>query len=141
MTTTTLWEVLYDKVDQHLTDYPVARKRAGGVKNNTNYRVAIAEQNKPNVQLSGPGRVQVTSTASMSYDYVACKRFLDWLFGLGVLGKVKISSMFSHHHSSGASLWTGNWVSKFPKPIGVLPMWCRTKNKYQLPGNVLDLQL
>ncbi|PRD33734.1 UNVERIFIED_CONTAM: hypothetical protein NCL1_16760 [Trichonephila clavipes] len=56
MTTTTLWEVLYDKVDQHLTDYPVARKRAGGVKNNTNYRVAIAEQNKPNVQLSGPGR-------------------------------------------------------------------------------------
>ncbi|CAL1268066.1 unnamed protein product [Larinioides sclopetarius] len=44
-----------DKVDQHLTDYPVIRKRAGGAKN-MNYRIVIVEQNKPNVQLPGPGR-------------------------------------------------------------------------------------
>ncbi|CAL1285489.1 unnamed protein product [Larinioides sclopetarius] len=29
---------------------------AGGAKNNMNYRIAIVEQNKPNVQLPGPGR-------------------------------------------------------------------------------------
>ncbi|GFW02183.1 hypothetical protein TNCV_4144491 [Trichonephila clavipes] len=43
-----------DKVDQHLTDYPVARL-AGGVKNNMDYRIAIVEQNKPNVQLPDQG--------------------------------------------------------------------------------------
>ncbi|CAL1269763.1 unnamed protein product [Larinioides sclopetarius] len=75
-----------DKVDQHLTDYPVTRKRgkkyylkilfhlldqalynsfimyhsAGGAKNNLNYRITIVEQNKPNVQLPGPGRPSVS---------------------------------------------------------------------------------
>ncbi|GFS57816.1 piggyBac transposable element-derived protein 4 [Trichonephila inaurata madagascariensis] len=70
-----------DKVDEHRTNYPVARKRgkkyhqkiffhlpdqalynsfimynsAGGEKNNMNYRVAVVEQNKPNVQIPGPG--------------------------------------------------------------------------------------
>ncbi|GFV80663.1 piggyBac transposable element-derived protein 4 [Trichonephila clavipes] len=43
-----------DKVDQELTDYPVASKR-GGSKNYMNYRTAIVEQNKPSVQVPGPG--------------------------------------------------------------------------------------
>ncbi|GFR30229.1 hypothetical protein TNCT_736121 [Trichonephila clavata] len=33
---------------------------AGGVKNNMNCRIAIVEQNKPNVQLPGPGRPNVS---------------------------------------------------------------------------------
>ncbi|GFX63547.1 hypothetical protein TNCV_105541 [Trichonephila clavipes] len=48
------------KDDQHLTDYPVTKKRARGAKSNMNYRIEIAEQNKPNVQLSGPGHPSIS---------------------------------------------------------------------------------
>ncbi|GFU75540.1 carcinine transporter [Trichonephila clavipes] len=39
----------------------------------------------------------------MLYDYAACKRSLECLFGLGALGKIK----FVEHTRSSASLWGG----------------------------------
>ncbi|GFW11009.1 hypothetical protein TNCV_4459841 [Trichonephila clavipes] len=48
----------------------------------------------------------------MSYDYAACKRFFECLFGLGSLGKTLFLSAVSHRQSSGASLWGRNWTPK-----------------------------
>ncbi|GFS97703.1 hypothetical protein TNCV_2558631 [Trichonephila clavipes] len=41
--------------------------------------------------------------------------------------------------SSGASLWRRNWTSKLLVVIGIPPIGCRTKKRYQFPGNVLGL--
>ncbi|GFW69082.1 hypothetical protein TNCV_2919801 [Trichonephila clavipes] len=37
---------------------------------------------------------------------------------LGALGKIKSLSTISHHQSSGAFLWEGNWASKLLAAIG-----------------------
>ncbi|GFS64371.1 hypothetical protein TNCV_3955561 [Trichonephila clavipes] len=71
----------------------------------------------------------------MSYDYAACKRCSDCLFGLGALGKTKLLRSVSHLQGSSASLWRGNWASKLLAVIGIPPMWCHIKKIYQLLGN------
>ncbi|GFS77137.1 HTH_Tnp_Tc3_2 domain-containing protein [Trichonephila clavipes] len=75
-----------------------------------------------------------------SPDYVACKRSLECLFGLDALRKIKILSKVSHRQSSGAFLWGENWASKLFAVIGIRLIWCHTKKRYQLLGNVLRLQ-
>ncbi|GFT74025.1 hypothetical protein TNCV_3707611 [Trichonephila clavipes] len=52
----------------------------------------------------------------MSYDYTACKRSLECLFGLGALGKIKSQYRFA---SSGACLWRGNWALKLFAVTGI----------------------
>ncbi|GFV30005.1 hypothetical protein TNCV_3100821 [Trichonephila clavipes] len=69
----------------------------------------------------------------MSYDCVACKRSLESLFGLGALGKINFLRTILHRQSSGVSFPGGNWPSKLHAAIGIPPIWCRTKNRYQLP--------
>ncbi|GFV72571.1 hypothetical protein TNCV_4084711 [Trichonephila clavipes] len=59
----------------------------------------------------------------MSYDYTACERSRECLFGLGALGKIKILLQTLIVKSSGASLWVvkitcGNWYRL---------LWCRDK--------------
>ncbi|GFV67745.1 hypothetical protein TNCV_4624251 [Trichonephila clavipes] len=39
--------------------------------------------------------------------------------------------------SSGDSLYGGNWVSKLREAIGIPPIGCRTKERYQLPGSAM----
>ncbi|GFW47640.1 hypothetical protein TNCV_2828331 [Trichonephila clavipes] len=62
------------------------------------------------------------STAAMSYDYMASKRSLECLFDLKALAKIKFLSTTSHRQSSGASLWGGNWASKFLAVTGIAYM-------------------
>ncbi|GFV21866.1 hypothetical protein TNCV_4525531 [Trichonephila clavipes] len=63
----------------------------------------------------------------MSYDYTACKRSLECLFGLGALGKIKKPSAVSHRQSLGATLWGKNWVPKLTVVIGITYMMPREK--------------
>ncbi|GFU88063.1 hypothetical protein TNCV_1336321 [Trichonephila clavipes] len=71
----------------------------------------------------------------MSYDNTICKRSLECLFGLGALGKAKSQYRFTSSEllplgrKLDIKITCGNW---YP------PIWCRTKKRYQLPGNVLD---
>ncbi|GFW70903.1 phosphatidylinositol-glycan biosynthesis class F protein [Trichonephila clavipes] len=75
----------------------------------------------------------------MSYDYTPCKRSLECLFGLSVLGKMKSWYRFASselrclplERKLGLKMTCGNW---YP------PIWCHTKKRYQLPGNILVLQ-
>ncbi|GFW68834.1 hypothetical protein TNCV_3640471 [Trichonephila clavipes] len=74
------------------------------------------------------------------HDYAACKRSLQCQFGLGALGKIEfLNANFASSELRCLPLWRklnvkitcGDW---YP------PIWCRSKKRYQLPGNVLSLQ-
>ncbi|GFX35286.1 hypothetical protein TNCV_100931 [Trichonephila clavipes] len=75
----------------------------------------------------------------MSYDYTACKRFLECLFGFGALGKIKSYYKFASSKLR-ASLKGGNNASKSTAATGIRLYGDALKKRYQLPGNVLGLQ-
>ncbi|GFT26630.1 hypothetical protein TNCV_3604401 [Trichonephila clavipes] len=75
----------------------------------------------------------------MLYGYVACTRSFECLFGLGALGEIEFPRAVLYHQRSGAYLRGGNWASKWLVVIGIPPIWCCTKKRYHLPGNVLGL--
>ncbi|GFV72982.1 hypothetical protein TNCV_1734501 [Trichonephila clavipes] len=50
------------------------------------------------------------------------KNPLECPFGLGALGKIKFLRSISHHQTSGASLWGGNFASKLLVAIGIAYM-------------------
>ncbi|GFW17571.1 transposable element Tcb1 transposase [Trichonephila clavipes] len=70
----------------------------------------------------------------MSYDYTACKRSLECLFGLSALGKIKNPIADSHRQSLGASLWEGNCASKLLAVIGITYMWSHAKKVIPASG-------
>ncbi|GFY24224.1 hypothetical protein TNCV_1012751 [Trichonephila clavipes] len=75
----------------------------------------------------------------MSYDYTACKRSLECLFGLGALGK--INSKYRFTSSKLRCLPLGRkLVVKTTCSDWYPPVWSRTKKRHQLPGNVLSVQ-
>ncbi|GFV09554.1 hypothetical protein TNCV_3159511 [Trichonephila clavipes] len=64
----------------------------------------------------------------MWYNYAACKKSLEFKFGLVALGKIEFLSSVSHRQSSGASLWGGNWTSKLLAEVDIPPLlFCAKK--------------
>ncbi|GFW34800.1 kelch domain-containing protein 3 [Trichonephila clavipes] len=78
--------------------------------------------------------MQKMDSGAMSYDYIACRRSLECLFGLGALIQIKslyrfLSSEFNclpSREKLSIKITCGDW---YP------PIWCCTKKRYQLPGN------
>ncbi|GFS89092.1 integrase catalytic domain-containing protein [Trichonephila clavipes] len=67
----------------------------------------------------------------MPYYNAACKKSIEYPFGLGALDKIKFLSTTSPRQSSGAFLWGGTWASKLLAAIGIVYM-VHSKDKYTL---------
>ncbi|GFX70009.1 uncharacterized protein TNCV_340361 [Trichonephila clavipes] len=114
-------------------------KRLGGV-------VGLSLPSAPKFAGSTPAQVVEfsrcrKSTAAMSYDYTACKRSLECLFGLGAFGKVKIFVQFGlaiHQNNHQARRRFVEWAQN---EIAVVPdfhkrIWFSDEAHFWLNGYV-----